>query len=237
MAPKRHENARSWIFLIMRIPKYLAIAFASALGFAVTLPAQQAWAISRSSMVSYAHLYSCNGSNSCRNSAWKDFGSTDCTNFVSQVMDAGGYGMVHTGVESNQWFYDIGLFGIPSYSTSWDSSSKLMAHLTYSNRVSTLILPTMTAKYSGASPGDIYFYDWGRGAGWSHAAVSTGTGTFANYFDTTFSKNYLSVTSGSGDRIAQHSTDRDDAPWNWGYWTETDMRVIPKMKTIVYHLN
>ena len=77
-------------------------------------------------------------------------------------------------------------------------------------------------------------YDWGRGEGYSHMAISTNSGTFANYADT--NGPYYAVTGGSGDRIAQHSTDRVDSPWNWGYWTENSWSVVQNMRTKVLHL-
>jgi cell wall-associated NlpC family hydrolase len=95
----------------------------------------------------------------------------------------------------------------------------------------------MLAKYSGASGGDIYFYDWGKGEGWSHAAISTNSGTFANYYSPADTLPYSAVTGGSGDRVAQHSNDRVDSPWNFGFYIETDKPIRDNMQTIVYHLN
>jgi hypothetical protein len=63
------------------------------------------------------------------------------------------------------------------------------------------------------------------------------TGKFASYYDPVDKVSYSSITGGAGDRIAQHSTDRDNSPWNLGYWLEKNLLVRAKMKTVVYHLN
>ena len=223
--------------MVIKLPKYIVVGIALAAGFFATVPIQAAYAISRTSEVAYAHQFSCNRDTSCRNGAWHDFGSVDCTNFVSQAMDAAGYGQIHTGTSNNQWFFDWGLFGSHSNSPSWSSASQLMLHLIYTGRVTTTFAPAMSAKYSGATQGDLYFYDWGKGEGWSHTAISTGSGNFSSFYDPIDKIYYSAVTGGSGDRIAQHSTDRDNSPWNLGYWLETDLTARGKMKTVVYHLN
>jgi hypothetical protein len=93
----------------------------------------------------------------------------------------------------------------------------------------------MSAKVSGAQQGDIYMYDWNDGQGFSHMSLATGDGTFTNYSDS--GTNYLNITGGTGSHMAQHSTDRDWAPWNWGYWTQTDVVKKGGMQTLVIHLN
>ncbi len=93
----------------------------------------------------------------------------------------------------------------------------------------------MGAKFSGATAGggDVYVYDWGRGEGYSHVSYSTGKWFFADYFDRANGVNYLEITGGSGDMMSQHSTNREKAPWNYGYQIERDPTVRAKMRTMV----
>ena len=105
-----------------------------------------------------------------------------------------------------------------------------------SGRVNSVLYPSMSAKYSGASGGDIYLYDWGDGNGYSHVAVSTNSGNFANYYDPAASQSYASVTGGSGDRTSQHSNDRVDAPWNWGWYVQPNPVFHSLARTKILHL-
>jgi hypothetical protein len=202
-------------------------------GLTQTVLPANAYSYNRVAAVAYAKTYSSN-TGFARNPSYANLGSTDCTNFASQVMFAGGMPQVSAGATSNQWWYGNSNAG--AFSASWTHVSDVYNFLVNSGRVSSFIYPSMDAKYSGATGGDLYLYDWGQGEGYSHAAVSTNSGSFANYYDPTFGKAYSSVTGGSGDRIAQHSTDRVDSPWNWGYWNESHPDIKSKMRTKVIHL-
>lgn len=161
--------------------------------------------------VKYAVYYACNRNNSCRNSFFKA-NTDDCANFVSQALYSAGLKMDGT------WYYlNVGAGKI---STSWgkapDLANWLDAH--HGNFVS------LDSKLSngnvGAPDGSVIEYNWGNGEGWSHVALVTGTGTYANYYDPVLKDNYRNLTAySSGTRITQHTTDRDGAPWNLGYWT------------------
>lgn len=179
----------------------------------------------RAAAVAYANKWSCNGSTACRNSAYQDLGSQDCTNFVSQALLAGGVTETKTGYGYEQWWYDgyeAWPFGALNRSLSWSVVTNLATHLQATGRATGVILTNMTTKYSGAhsAGGDIFMYDWGKGEGYSHMALSTGREAYYPYTDP-IGVSYTSITGGSGDSISQHSTDRDHAPWNWGYWTTT----------------
>lgn len=215
-----------------RFLSFLLLATLSFLGTQAVLPAQ-AYVLNRSAAVTYAKTYSSNGT-WARNPSYVNLGATDCTNFASQVMAAGGIPQVLTGPVSAQWWYGTSSAG--AFSSSWSHVSDLYNFLVNANHVGSFIFPAMNAKYSGASGGDIYFYDWGRGDGYSHVAVSTNSGAFATFMDPSYGVSYASITGGSGDRIAQHSTDRVDSPWNLGWWEETNPTYKANMRTKIIHL-
>lgn len=220
------------------IGRMVASVLVAAIGFTAVQPLAGAFAVSRTNIVSYAKQYACNLNESCRNTAnYQSLGATDCANFVSQALRAGGYGLIQTGSSTQKWYYLWVTPGVPTSSATWTSVGQLMGHLLVSGRVTTTLSPSMSAQYSGASGGDVYFYDWGGTEGWSHAAISTNSGTFSSFFDSGSGRSYSSVTQGIGDRVAQHSTDRVDSPWNFGYWIQTNLATRSKMKTVVYHLN
>jgi hypothetical protein len=177
----------------------------------------------RAAAVAYAHKWSCNGTDDCRNPAYENLGKHDCTNFVSQALFAGGVKQTKIGYGYEQWWYDKAqdpFNGSLNRSLTWSFVSRLAIQLEATGRADAVLLSNMTTKYSGANPagGDIFMYDFGYGEGYSHLALSTGRETYYPYVDVS-GRSYTSITDGSGDSISQHSTDRDHAPWNWGYWT------------------
>lgn len=185
----------------------------------------------RTAAANYALKYACNGSN-CRNPAYASH-SSDCTNFASQVLAAGGKKNVMSG--SRIWYF----LTKSTQSASWNENTAFEAFWTESGKgrsTQTSFASKMKNAYTNASRGDVYVYDWGRGSGWSHLAVSAGYGAFASYYDSGAKRNYRSITDGTGDYVAQHSTDRVKSPWNWGYWTEKDPTVRAKMKTKIIHI-
>lgn|GEM_PF-3304717 len=195
--------------------------------------------------VHYAHLYACNGVD-CHNSQYLYLGS-DCANFVSQSIHDGGGLTYMRGVSSVlDWYYDTTTAldrtgysqNVYSGSQSWVSVSALYDQLRFTSRLSSIANPTMSLKYSGANSGDIYMYDWGKDEGFSHVALATDNGSFANYQDPFPSPlpNYSSITGGSGSRMAQHTNDRDWAPWNYGYWGERDASIRSKMRTKILRI-
>ncbi len=192
-------------------------------------------------VVAYAHKYACNtasGANGkCYNSAYLSFGA-DCTNFVSQALYAGGMPMErHSTIEywKSEWFYDK---SNDKHAKAWTSVQYFQDYFKNAKSYGTWIrASSMGAQYTPAARGDIYMYNWGRGEGWSHLAIETGFGQFADFVDHSTGRRYRSVTSGSGDYISQHVTDRDYSPWNWGYQTETNPKYRRAMDTIILHWN
>ena len=211
-----------------RAGRIIGALLAGILGFLIA--AAPAWAaLDRTAAKDYSNRYSCN-SVQCRNGAYKDFGDSDCTNFVSQTMKAGGIVQYDAFWPwQREWYYSSST----NYSGSWVGVSKFVDFM-LGERGATYVSPSsMSARYTPASIGDVYMYDWGRGAGWSHLSTSPGFGTFPSYYDSTYAKNYNTVTGGTGDYLNQHSRDRYHAPWNWGYWAERDSTTRARMKTLV----
>lgn len=194
----------------------------------------------RTGAVVYAKKYACNLA-SCSNPAYIELGA-DCTNFVSQAMYEGGHMPELIGGQhsSSSWFYaEFPSLLAPVYvgSDSWIRVHDFYQHIYDTGRLSSVLSPTMSSALSGALPGDVYMYDWGRGEGFSHLAFATGDGVFGSFFDPGEQKNYTWITGGSGSKMAQHSNNRDGAPWNWGYWAEGDFKIRAKMVTKVLRIN
>lgn len=215
-----------------------------ALGFGLAISISQpanAYTFNRSGAVNYAKTYACNGVD-CSNANFIRLGA-DCANFVSQALHVGGdIPMIkNSSIATAKWFYSeqSQLFFPRVYtgSNSWVSVNALFHQLEDSGRLGSVSSTFMAAPYSGAQLGDVYMYDWGRGEGYSHVALATGQGVFGSYFDPQEAKNYTWITGGSGSKLAQHTTDRDGAPWNWGYWTEGDYSVRAKMRTVILRIN
>lgn len=85
----------------------------------------------RRAAVDYALRYCYN-----RNPAYPDFGTLDCTNFISQALHAGGHPMVGSGRWWGRWY--LGYWYCHSkdeYSYTWSSAQRLRAFLIKSGRV------------------------------------------------------------------------------------------------------
>lgn len=225
------------------VGRLLAGLLVGAIGsIVVAPPAYALYAYNRQAAVEYAKKYSCNAGN-CQNSAFIYFLTGDCTNFVSQAMNIGGeIPIIKIGSPSRDWYYETlpNLYpGLNIYTGpgSWVRVSALYSQLQATGRISSLSYPSMAAKNSGALSGDLYMYDWGQGEGFSHLSISTEYGNFTNFTDPEIKRNYRSITGGVGSKMAQHTKDRDGAPWNWGYHTEVDPVVKARMKTVVIHLS
>lgn len=219
--------------MLQAFKKFLLVALGLFTGFTAASLAIPAFAVSGSATAVYAARYAANGSDA-HNPDYNVLPGTDCANFASQALHAGGLAMDKTG--STTWYYQSGLL-YPDFSKSWSHVGDLVSYLSTNGYISSTTDPTMSLRYSGAAAGDLYLYDWGTGQGWSHVAVALTDGVFANFYDSHYGKNYNTVTSGYGSRIAQHTTDRYNAPWNWGYHTETRVNVLIQMHTRVIHIN
>lgn len=219
-------------------PLVAKILFSFSLGASLAMAAESpswAYVYSGSNASSYAHQYSCNGLN-CRNAAYLSM-AADCTNFVSQAIRSGGMPMISVGATSQQWFYRTDWYGGFDGSLSWTSVNRLYSQLQASGRWAENQYPSMSQKYSGAKAGDIYMLDLGRGENFSHMMLATESGNFTDYFDSGYDISYSEITGGSGSRMAQHSPDRDFAPWNFAYWAESNLAIRAQMETVIVKLN
>ncbi len=211
---------------IVALAQIAGIALAFSVGMVFAQPAFATESpYNRAAADAYAEKWSCNGAN-CRNPAYQSLGGEDCTNFVSQALLAGGIHEDSAG--ALQWWYDKpkDIFGLHR-SLSWALVTELDAYLVGSGKAVRVAPPSIGGKYSGAKVGDVYMYDWGKGEHWSHMGMATGSGNFANY------SNYGSFFGGSGSFNTQHATDRDHAPWNYGYLQEPYASVKAKMRITI----
>lgn len=93
----------------------------------------------------------------------------DCTNFVSQVLYAGGYPMARVGDRANGWWYRFGAH--PSWSYSWAGANALAGHL----RASRAPFRTRLAQTpEELSVGDVICYDWKGTGQFGHNTVVVG---------------------------------------------------------------
>jgi cell wall-associated NlpC family hydrolase len=207
----------------------LVAGVAMCVGMLTASPAE-AYPFDRTKVRAYAKKWAANES-TLTNSRYGRVASNDCVNFVSQSLVAGGMPMDRVGFD--HWSFDTGLHNA---SDSWKAVlpfRQFMAENT--NRAVYQSVP-MRDRYTPANRGDVYLYDWGEGNGYSHVSVSTGYGTFYTYpTNCPECFNYNDVTGGRGDKMAQHTRDRDGAPWNWGYWKQRNHDIRERMRTKVIH--
>lgn len=197
------------------------------LGFVATAGAAFAYTFDGSAAASYAHRWASN-TEKLRNDNYKTF-DQDCTNFVSQALRAGGWPDDESG--DWKWYYNTNGPFWDTHSDTWTVARRLANYILNSGRYYNNYWPGMRDRYTPADKGDVYVYEWGDSDGWDHVSLASGWGDFANYYDSGNNKNYRSVTGGYGDYMSQHTRDRDYAPWNWGYWVESDLDKRSRMKT------
>ena len=154
----------------------------------------------RSAAVNYAKQYSMNA-----NPAYIIFGGTDCTNFVSQSLNAGGVPQVYGWYRSEDvWFYSCSVFGQTRATASWTWSKASMLYnyfLTHASATQYWVNHYPEGASPGLWPGDIIFADWDAADGThhpdtiiDHAMFVTGRDTAGNLY------------------ISQHSPSRRDQP-------------------------
>lgn len=185
----------------MKLRKRACGAVTTAFLIAAFLPASPASAgtTARSPAVYYADTNTTNPPNTYTNPAYNRY-SSDCTNFISQAMRAGQWPGVTTGY-TEYWY---------PYTNAWLTVSHwLEAMNEYAWRTSLVEQQSKGGAYTTAQLGDMYPYDWGRGLGISHLAISVG---YANN-----GRAGMYSGDGQGDYMDQHSPDRMHAPWNYGY--------------------
>jgi hypothetical protein len=126
----------------------------------------QSIVLNRSSMKSYVikWVYS-------RNSAYRSY-TYDCTNFASQVLEAGGWRRVgdqSKNPKDTQWWYTTSPSNLipPNQSESWTIAPMLYDFINRSGRA------TPVNSISQLNTGDIIFVDFGYGEGITHTMIVT----------------------------------------------------------------
>ncbi|PKM45996.1 MAG: hypothetical protein CVV03_05835 [Firmicutes bacterium HGW-Firmicutes-8] len=160
---------------------------------------------SASKAISYAEKYVLN-----YNPAYKYYYS-DCTNFVSQCLYAGGWPYANTSLPATDnyaWWYKA---STSTNSNTWSVADRLYAFSflytnPYRGMATTRYSGTTTVNYpSGVSKGDIIFYDWTSDGNADHASIYVVDGTDP-------------VSKSSGALIDQHTYDRQHAIWTLNYY-------------------
>ena len=167
-------------------------------------------AYSRSNAISYADTWA-----KARNtSLFNDYGGSDCTNFVSQCLYAGGL------TSDDTWWYRKTAVGI-SESTTWRQASSLRNYFISTGKETKI---GAWAKISNISPSGyayvsnssnltasntgkvVVFYDWYNDGVVNHSAFYVANNTTAT--ETSLSSKPI------GDLIDQHSNDRKRVIWH-----------------------
>ncbi|MBL0386182.1 amidase domain-containing protein [Tumebacillus sp. ITR2] len=99
------------------------------------------------------------------NPVFKQMKDSDCTNFVSQVLYAGGVPLVRGSSRSNGWWYDIGSH---NWSYSWAVANSLKLALTR------LLHAQEVGDPRQLKIGDVICYDWDGDGRWQHNTVVVG---------------------------------------------------------------
>jgi hypothetical protein len=118
----------------------------------------------REAAVTYAHKW------------WNGFNpnfrffSVDCTNYVSQILYAGGFPIFYTGKQNSGWWY-LGNGGQDDkWSFSWSVAHSLRWYLDSKNNLQVELIKTPNELL----PGDIISYDWDGDGVWQHNTVVVG---------------------------------------------------------------
>lgn len=119
----------------------------------------------REAAVRYAHKYW-----NSYNPNFRGF-SVDCTNYVSQVLYAGGIPMNYTGKTNTGWWYSGNGGKEDKWSYSWAVAHSLRWYLAAGKGIR-----VENVKSAGElSPGDVICYDWDGDGVWQHNTVVVGT--------------------------------------------------------------
>ncbi|KEO83038.1 amidase domain-containing protein [Tumebacillus flagellatus] len=98
------------------------------------------------------------------NPVFKEMKGNDCTNFISQVLYAGGMPLVTGGSRSNGWWYDVRTH---NWSYSWAVAHSLKLAL------SRILHAQEVGDPRQLKIGDVICYDWDGDGRWQHNTVVT----------------------------------------------------------------
>jgi len=182
-----------------------------ALVAAIAVPTSS-WAWNKSTAATYAETYAI-----AENGAWPYFVGSDCTNFVSQALKAGGVGMDSTRTDRTKWYMAKNIHNAWIWGYPWTVAHDFYTYFRTSARTDSYRYYIATYDWlsstSNSSPpsnngslykGDIVSYDWDTAAkdGVDHTGIVTYNGTDA----------YNSAYS--GDLVCYHSTDTKRIIWH-----------------------
>lgn len=160
--------------------KILRILLAVAI-FGIMTTAVEAGSYNRNTAASYAYN---NALNDVPWSSWYRANGGDCTNFVSNALQAGGW--TETGkyfyTSNYAWYIDWNY--PPGYSYTWGSANNFYRFLFYGNRAISVSGP------SQLQIGDIVQMDKTRNGDWDHSMIVTGKdsrGLLVSYHSTEIS--------------------------------------------------
>jgi Putative amidase domain len=153
--------------------------------------------------------------------------SSDCTNFVSQALHAGGYPFRNEPENGTDTWWESRTGPTKDTGYVWaESASWINVVANYDFLLADIPggIPEGTAKGSATNyytpnsvvTGDVLYYDWGQGEGMSHATIQVGIGDDPNlYPNQVWYGNY----------IDEHTSNRYHAFWSLkpynSYWSTT----------------
>lgn len=120
----------------------------------------------REAAVAYADLYWKNS-----NTSFEDF-ENNCTNYVSQCLNAGGLPMQYTNRRDKGWWYKGRQKNREWWSYSWSVAHSLYQYLSHASSKSG-IQAKQVRQASDLKLGDIIFYDWNNTGRMTHSTIVT----------------------------------------------------------------
>jgi len=136
-------------------------------------------AYNRMNAVTYADKWTTNDPlqpNYCNSSVYHCYSGGDCTNYLSQVMFAGGLQQIDTGwpARNTDWYW----YGDASHSEAWTLTASMANHLNFYNAgIRFSVVSSVNQLHNGDA---ILFQLAGGSPGWNHARTVVGFG--ANTF-------------------------------------------------------
>lgn len=166
---------------------------------------------------------------------WYNEQDNDCTNFVSNALNAGGFkddDPFHTNTRTEDRWFPYSMKGSPS--AAWDRADGLYNYIKngygkasggpVGTEIGSVTLDPTKGTFDpnyltkiGMKPGDIIVYDWNGGEGISHSAMYVGPQSLSD------------VANASGDAVDYHSN--NTAHHSWALPATKDGQVIPHQVT------
>ncbi|MFD3506086.1 amidase domain-containing protein [Nocardia sp. NPDC058666] len=186
-----------------------------------------------------------------RNPDYPDFGDSDCTNFVSQALRAGGFDDEGDGgaprmhrADDGRWYYDDDTL-VSDQSHTWSGAPNMYEYLTRDdpksgtpngNDVQTGTIPSTTAAVdplalsnAGLKPGDIVQYELSDGAN-SSAGTINHTAIYVGQKPVTLPNGQTVMA----DVVDYHSKDSKQVPWSLQQGGESSFPVKYHMIKVNY---